>query len=100
MTLDRRIKAEGLPTNFIFDADVDGHSSGPSKAASTRGYRARSINLSTVHSAKGLGAPRVFIIEVTPRHGVDQAVHLQEHRNLAYVALTRASEGVTFLRQR
>lgn len=62
--------------------------------------RGDSIMLSTVHKAKGLEARNVFIIcpELLPfRYKDQQPWELQQERNLAYVAITRAQERLTYV---
>ncbi len=56
-----------------------------------------SVSLMTVHSAKGLEFPHVFIIgmeeNIFPHsRSIDDEVEMEEERRLAYVAVTRAEE--------
>ena len=66
-------------------------------------HRAEKISLMTLHAAKGLEFPVVFItgceqglIPFTP-HGAEQA-DMAEERRLFYVAMTRAMERLYFTR--
>ena len=54
------------------------------------------VTLSTMHSAKGLEYPVVFVTDVNegviPHHKAAQPADLEEERRLFYVALTRAKD--------
>ena len=55
--------------------------------------------LATVHKAKGLEAPRVFILnpDSMPSKWARQAWQMEQERNLQYVAVTRALETLVYL---
>jgi superfamily I DNA/RNA helicase len=55
--------------------------------------------LATVHKAKGLEAPRVFILnpDSMPSRWARQEWQLEQERNLQYVAVTRALETLVYL---
>ncbi len=55
--------------------------------------------LATVHKAKGLEAPRVFILnpDSMPSKWARQDWQLEQERNLQYVAVTRALETLVYL---
>lgn len=55
--------------------------------------------LATVHKAKGLEAPRVFILnpDSMPSPWARQEWQLEQERNLQYVAVTRALETLVYL---
>jgi superfamily I DNA/RNA helicase len=55
--------------------------------------------LATVHKAKGLEAPRVFILEpdLMPSRWATQEWQQEQERNLLYVAVTRALETLVYL---
>lgn len=55
--------------------------------------------LATVHKAKGLEAPRVFILEpsLMPSKWARQNWQIEQERNLQYVAVTRALETLVYL---
>ena len=64
------------------------------------GGRGRSITMMTIHSAKGLEFPRVFLTGMEERifpHArvLDDPVQMEEERRLAYVAITRAKDQLT-----
>jgi DNA helicase II / ATP-dependent DNA helicase PcrA len=64
------------------------------------GDRGRAITLMTIHSAKGLEFPVVYLTGMEERvfpHArvIDDPVQLEEERRLAYVALTRAKDRLT-----
>jgi DNA helicase-2/ATP-dependent DNA helicase PcrA len=64
------------------------------------GDRGRAITLMTIHSAKGLEFPVVYLTGMEERvfpHArvLDDPVQLEEERRLAYVALTRAKDRLT-----
>jgi ATP-dependent DNA helicase Rep len=58
------------------------------------------VSLMTLHAAKGLEFPHVFIIgmeeRVLPHHACQDEVAVQEERRLAYVGMTRAQTTLTF----
>jgi len=68
--------------------------------------RVRAVTLMTIHAAKGLEFPVVFVagceeglIPYLPEKGHDNsAADLDEERRLLYVAMTRASGGLTLTR--
>ncbi|MCW4051196.1 MAG: ATP-binding domain-containing protein, partial [Candidatus Bathyarchaeota archaeon] len=55
--------------------------------------------LATVHKAKGLEAPRVFILnpDLMPSKWARQEWQQEQERNLQYVAVTRALETLVYL---
>ena len=55
--------------------------------------------LATVHKAKGLEAPRVFLLEpdLMPSRWATQEWQMEQERNLQYVAVTRALETLVYL---
>src|ERR1035437_2481999 len=57
------------------------------------------VMLSTVHRAKGLEAPRVFILnpELMPHPNAKASWELAQERDLQYVAYTRAKEELYFV---
>ncbi len=59
----------------------------------------RGTTLATVHKAKGLEAPRVFILEpsLMPSRWARQAWQQEQEANLQYVAVTRALETLVYL---
>jgi DNA helicase-2/ATP-dependent DNA helicase PcrA len=64
------------------------------------GDRGRAVTLMTIHSAKGLEFPMVYLTGMEERvfpHArvLDDPVQLEEERRLAYVALTRAKDRLT-----
>jgi DNA helicase-2/ATP-dependent DNA helicase PcrA len=64
------------------------------------GDRGRAITLMTIHSAKGLEFPVVYLTGMEERvfpHArvIDDPVQMEEERRLAYVALTRAKDRLT-----
>ena len=60
---------------------------------------ASGTTLATVHKAKGLEAPRVFILnpDGMPSKWARQEWQMQQERNLQYVAVTRALETLVYL---
>ena len=60
---------------------------------------AKGLTLATVHKAKGLEAPRVFILEpdLMPSRWATQEWQQEQERNLIYVAVTRALETLVYL---
>ncbi len=75
-----------------YEEELDRKSAGPSEGTAD-GPR---VTLSTMHSAKGLEFPVVFLIDVNegiiPHRRAAQPDDLEEERRLFYVALTRAKE--------
>src|SRR5690606_2925457 len=60
------------------------------------------VSLMTLHTAKGLEYPRVFIIGVEDgliphRSNIDDQMLLEEERRLFYVGMTRAREKLTLV---
>jgi DNA helicase-2/ATP-dependent DNA helicase PcrA len=58
------------------------------------------VSLSTVHRAKGLEANRVFILApslLMPKWAMKDQEQIQQERNIAYVAITRAKETLIYL---
>ena len=60
---------------------------------------AKGTTLATVHKAKGLEAPRVFILEpdLMPSPWARKEWQQEQERNLQYVAVTRALETLVYL---
>ena len=54
------------------------------------------MTLSTMHSAKGLEYPVVFVVDanegIVPHHKAGLPADIEEERRLIYVALTRAKD--------
>jgi DNA helicase-2/ATP-dependent DNA helicase PcrA len=66
----------------------------------TNGGSASRITLSTVHKAKGLEFPTVFILDkekYMPSRYAKQPWQLTQERNLIYVAVTRAMERLVYI---
>lgn len=60
---------------------------------------AQGTTLATVHKAKGMEAPRVFILnpDLMPSRWATQDWQLEQEHNLQYVAVTRALETLVYL---
>lgn len=58
------------------------------------------LTLSTVHKAKGLEAPRVFVLEpdLMPSKYARKEWQIEQEKNLMYVAYTRAKQTLVFIR--
>lgn len=60
--------------------------------------REDTIRVMTIHQAKGLEWPYVYVIRmIEGYHPVDNAANFDEERRLAYVAFTRAQDGLYLL---
>ena len=61
--------------------------------------KSKGTTLATIHKAKGLEAPRVFLLEpeLVPSPWAKQAWQVQQENNLLYVAVTRALETLVYL---
>lgn len=55
------------------------------------------ICFSTIHKAKGLEAPRVFLLPPQPPHPKASGWEFEQEMNLVYVSYTRATEGLYFV---
>ena len=57
------------------------------------------VELSTIHRAKGLEKPRVFILDAErlPRERGGRGGQARQEENLSYVAITRAAEELIFV---
>lgn len=62
----------------------------------------RMVTLATIHKAKGLEAPRVFILDygLMPSKYAKQAWQIGQEHNLQYVAITRALDTLVFIDSR
>ncbi len=70
------------------------------KRARAGGYRQDAVQLMTLHSAKGLEFPQVFIVGMEEgmfpsQMSLDEGGRLEEERRLAYVGVTRAMQKLT-----
>jgi len=55
------------------------------------------IFMSTIHAAKGMEFPHVFVLDGDWRHPADSA-RWEEERRIMYVAMTRAEETLRLLK--
>ncbi len=61
--------------------------------------KAKGVTLATVHKAKGMEAPRVFLLEphLMPSRWAKRDWQVEQENNLIYVAVTRALETLVYL---
>ncbi len=66
--------------------------------ANANGFQSR-ITLSTIHKAKGLEFPTVFILDphLLPSRYAKQPWQIRQEKNLKYVAITRAKENLFYI---
>lgn len=87
-TLDEYLQNIVLFTNADADSADEGEGDGGAKSRKNR------VQLMTIHNAKGLEFPQVFVCGLNegcfPVKRVKNKLQLEEERRLAYVALTRA----------
>jgi DNA helicase-2/ATP-dependent DNA helicase PcrA len=91
--LEESFRASGIPFQRI-------RRENPEEEAEARDPRARAVSLMTIHAAKGLEFPVVFIAGcedgIIPYSGTDDAERTppdpEEERRLLYVAMTRAQD--------
>jgi DNA helicase-2/ATP-dependent DNA helicase PcrA len=96
--LARLAGSEGSISEFLSEYIID-----PVYVTSVSGgSRDDAVTISTVHSAKGLEAPRAYVIDVTPgtypwSHAENED-DVEEERRVLYVALTRAMDYLAITR--
>jgi superfamily I DNA/RNA helicase len=108
--LNRDVKTKGAFAHLVdvavdFGADLDGFLAGIALHTDTDTYaqQAEKVSLMTMHAAKGLEFPVVFITgceeNLIPfERGDNQQADIQEERRLFYVAMTRAKERLYLTR--
>lgn len=66
----------------------------------TNGKTAQRVTLSTIHRAKGLEYPTVFLLDwhLLPSKYAKQPFQLTQERNLQYVAITRSMDKLFYIR--
>ncbi|MCQ2096312.1 MAG: UvrD-helicase domain-containing protein [Fibrobacter sp.] len=93
-TLDEYLQNIVLFTNADADGSADANSENGDAAQDAEKSRKNRVQLMTVHNAKGLEFPYVFVCGLNegcfPVKRVKNKIQLEEERRLAYVALTRA----------
>ena len=93
-TLDEYLQNIVLFTNADTDGSADANSENGDAAQDAEKARKNRVQLMTVHNAKGLEFPYVFVCGLNegcfPVKRVKNKIQLEEERRLAYVALTRA----------
>ena len=77
----------------------------PQRAEAVRTEDEEQLTLSTVHSAKGLEWPAVFVLGLADggfpsSFSIDDPVQMEEERRLLYVAVTRAKRHLDLLQPR
>ena len=97
-----RLAAEASSLEHLLDTVLLGLEADFARTGGRAGKRAEAVNLLTLHAAKGLEFPVVFICGLEDgliplrEHGAD----LEEERRLFYVGLTRAREEAILLHAR
>lgn len=93
-TLDEYLQNIVLFTNADTDGSSDANSENGDAAQDAEKARKNRVQLMTIHNAKGLEFPYVFVCGLNegcfPVKRVKNKIQLEEERRLAYVALTRA----------
>ncbi len=80
-------------SSFLADMTLDP----PNSKTSAPDVKGGGLTLSTIHSAKGLEWPKVFLLSAVegrfpPSYGARTAEEVEEERRLLYVAITRAED--------
>ena len=90
MTVTEAPSLEGFLSEIALYTDLDNLDDGDN-----------CVSLMTIHSAKGLEFPNVFIVGMEDGifpsiHSIGEPDEMEEERRLCYVAITRAKERLTF----
>lgn len=98
--LDRLAEsAKGYETHEKWFAYMEEYTEMLKEQAKNGGQKSDSVTLTTLHSAKGLEFPVVFLIDVNegiiPYKKAILASDIEEERRMFYVGITRASERLT-----